>query len=284
MNPAVKSNPDEDRKRIAEAVTVARECDAVLLVLGGNETSCREGWSDDHRGDRDDLGLIGLQNELTEAILATGKPVIVLLINGRPLSISYLKENAHAIIEAWYAGQETGRAVYDVLFGKINPGGKLPVTFPSSVGQLPAYYNRKPSMSRQYLFGEDTPLFPFGFGLSYTTFSYHNLKVSPDIISADQNSRVSVDVSNTGNREGDEVVQLYIRDKKSSVTRPVKELKGFQRISLQPGETKTLTFTISKEELQFYNLQMERVVEPGEFEIMVGTNSVDLSSVLLKVE
>lgn len=281
---AAFSDPEEDREKIREAVKVAKKCDAVLLVLGGNETTCREGWSDDHRGDRDNLELIGMQNQLAEAVLATGKPVVVVLINGRPLAVSYLKEKAPAILEAWYAGQETGRAVFDVIFGKVNPGGKLPVTFPVNAGQLPAYYNRKPSMARKYLFGEDEPLFPFGFGLSYTTFSYGGLKVSPRVISAQQQAEVSVEVTNKGTREGDEVVQLYIRDKVSSVTRPVKELKGFQRITLEPGETTTVGFVISPDMLQFYNLSMERVVEPGEFEIMVGTSSTDHTSVTLKVD
>ncbi len=282
--PAALSDPQEDREKIREAVRVAKVCDAVVLVLGGNETTCREGWSDDHQGDRDNLELVGMQNELAEAILATGKPVVVVLINGRPLSVSYLKEKAPAILEAWYAGQETGRAVFDVIFGKVNPGGRLPVTFPVNAGQLPAYYNRKPSMSRQYLFGEDEPLFPFGYGLSYTSFSYEGLRVSPGIIPADREAEVHVEVTNTGSREGDEVVQLYIRDKVSSVTRPVKELKGFQRISLEPGERRTVSFVISPDKLQFYNLSMERVVEPGEFEIMVGTSSVDLTSVILRVK
>jgi len=274
----------EKEKYLLSDHSILKQCDATVLVLGGNETTCREGWSDEHRGDRDHLELIGMQNELAKAVLATGKPVVVVLINGRPLSIPYLKETVPAILEAWYAGQETGRAIFDVIFGKVNPGGKLPVTFPVNVGQLPAYYNRKPSMERQYLFGQDEPLFPFGFGLSYTSFSYGDIRVSPSVISADQQAEVSVDVTNTGSRKGEEVVQLYIRDKVSSVTRPVKELKGFQRMSLKPGETKTASFVITPDKLQFYDLSMERVVEPGEFEIMVGTSSVDLSSVSLWIE
>lgn len=282
--PASESNPEDDKKLIAEAVTVAKKSDVVVLVLGGNESTCREAWWNTHLGDRDDLGLIGMQNELAEAILATGKPVIVILINGRPLEISYLKENVPAILEAWYAGQETGIALSDILFGDVNPSGKLPVTFPANVGQLPVYYNKKPSVYREYLFGDTIPLYPFGYGLSYTTFSYNNLKVSPETIAANQNAIVTVDITNTGDRDGEEVAQMYIRDKVSSVTRPIKELKGFKRVPLKAGETKTVSFTISPDKLQFYNIDMKRVVEPGEFEILVGTNSTNLLPINLVVK
>ncbi len=252
--------------------------------MGGNEETSREAW-DEHLGDRESLELFGMQNELAKEILKTGKPVVVLLLNGRPLTINYIAENVPAILEGWYLGQETGTAVADVLFGKVNPGGKLPITFPRSVGQIPCYYNKKPSqVVYSYAFADSSPLYPFGFGLSYTSFEYKNLKLANESIEADQETEVTVEVSNTGDVSGDEVVQMYIRDKLSSVTRPVKELKGFKRITLEPGETKTVTLSITPEKLQFYDINMERVVEPGEFEIMVGTNSVDFITAPLYVE
>lgn len=171
----------------------------------------------------------------------------------------------------------------DVIFGDYNPAGRLPITVPRSVGQLPDFYNQKPSAHRPYLFANSTPLFPFGYGLSYTKFRYANLRLEPATIPANGKTRVSVDVTNTGNRAGDEVVQLYIRDEISSVTRPIKELKGFQRINIKPGETRTVSFSIGAQELQFYNREMKRVVEPGTFKVMVGPNSVDLTSVPLDV-
>ncbi len=278
------SNPEDDAKLIKEAVKVAKKSDAVLLVLGGNVETCREAW-DGHLGDRDNLKLIGEQNKLVEEILKTGKPVVVLLLNGRPLTINYVAENVPAILEGWYLGQETGTAVADVLFGNVNPGGKLPITFPRSVGQIPCYYNKKPSqVVYDYAFVDNSPLYPFGFGLSYTTFEYKNLKLTKEVISPDQATEVTIDVTNTGDVIGDEVVQVYIRDKVSSVTRPVKELKGFKRITLEPGETKTVTLSITPEKLQFYDINMDRVVEPGEFEIMVGTSSVDFISTTLYVQ
>jgi len=277
------SDPEDDAKLIKEAVEVAKKSDVVLLVLGGNEETSREAW-DEHLGDRESLELLGMQNELVNEILKTGKPVVVLLLNGRPLTINYLAENVPAILEGWYLGQETGPAVADVLFGKVNPGGKLPITFPRSVGQIPCYYNKKPSqIVYDYAFADSSPLYPFGFGLSYTTFEYRNLKVARASIAHDQDTEVTVEVSNTGDVSGDEVVQMYIRDMVSSVTRPVRELKGFKRITLEPGETKTVTLSITPEKLQFYDIDMERVVEAGEFEIMVGTNSLDYQSVILNV-
>ena len=280
----VLSDPEADTKLIIEAVNVAKKSDAVLLVLGGNEATSREAWTG-HLGDRDNLDLIGQQNELVKEILKTGKPVVVLLINGRPLTINYIAENVPAILEGWYLGQETGTAVADVIFGKVNPGGKLPITFPRSVGQIPCYYNKKPSqLVYDYAFTDSSPLYPFGFGLSYTNFEYKNLNIAQETITPDQETEVTVEVTNTGDVTGDEVVQMYIRDKVSSVTRPVKELKGFRRITLAPGETKTVTLAITPEKLQFYDINMERVVEAGEFEIMVGTNSVDYITASLYVE
>jgi len=262
--------------RIAEAVAVARQSDAVLLVLGENENACHESWFPDHFGDRNDLTLLGRQNDLARAILATGKPVAVLLINGRPLAINELATNAPAILEGWYLGEEQGAAVARVLFGDVNPGGKLTVTIPRSVGDLPVYYNHKPLVHEHpYVSGPYAPLYPFGHGLSYTQFDYDKITVTPAVAKAGESITVTVRVKNTGGRAGDEVVQLYIRDSISSVTRPVMELKDFQRITLAAGEAKSVSFTITPDKLQFYNLEMKRVVEPGEFQVMVGTSSAE---------
>lgn len=277
------SDPAEDRKLISQAVQVAKTADVALLVLGGNEDTNKEGWADTHLGDRDSLELIGRQNDLVKAILETGKPVIVLLINSGPLSINYIAENVPAILEGFYLGQETGVGVADVLFGDYNPAGKLTISFPRSVGQVPLYYNRKPTARRGYLFANKEPLFPFGFGLSYTTFAYSNLKVSPARIGVAGEAQVSVTVTNVGKRAGDEIVQMYIRDLVSSVTRPVMELKDFKRISLAPGESKTVQFVITPDKLSFLDLNMKEVVEPGSFDIMVGTSSVKYETARLEV-
>ena len=280
---ATSSDETEDRKLIAEAVEIAKSADAALLVIGGNEDTNKEGWADNHLGDRDSIELFGRQNDLVRAVLATGKPVIVMLINSGPLAINYVAENVPAILEGFYLGQETGVAVGDVLFGDYNPAGKLPISFPRSVGQVPIYYNQKPSGRRGYLFADKSPLFPFGFGLSYTTFSYGQPTVSPAQIAPSGQAKVTVAVTNTGKRAGDEIVQLYLRDLVSSVTRPIIELKDFKRISLQPGETKTVEFTITPDKLWFYDLKMNRIVEPGTFDIMVGPSSVKHQTVKLEV-
>lgn len=277
------SDPAEDAKLIAEAVGVAKASDFVLLVLGGNEDTNKEAWADNHLGDRDTLELMGRQNDLVRAVLATGKPVAVMLINSGPLAITYVAENVPAILEGFYLGQETGVAVADVLFGDVNPGGKLPVSFPRSVGQLPIYYNHKPTARRGYLFTSKEPLFPFGHGLSYTTFSYSAPALAQARIGPAGQTTVSVTVTNTGRVRGDEVVQLYIRDRVSSVTRPVKELKGFERVSLAPGESRTVTFAITPDMLSFLGADMRRVVEPGTFDVMVGTSSAATQSAALEV-
>jgi beta-glucosidase len=277
------NNPADDEKLITQAVEVARAADVALLVLGGNEDTNKEAWADNHLGDRDSLELVGRQNDLVRAVLETGKPTIVMLINSGPLSINYIADKVPAILEGFYLGQETGIGVADVLFGDFNPAGKLTVTFPRSVGQLPAYYNRKPTARRGYLFTSKEPLFPFGYGLSYTTFDYANLKLSPAQIRPQDQSKVSVTVSNTGKRAGDEIVQLYIRDLVSSVTRPVMELKDFKRISLAAGERKIVEFTITPDKLSFLNLNMETVVEPGWFDVMVGTSSLKYQTAELEV-
>jgi beta-glucosidase len=280
----VKLVPAEvNRRLIAEAVEAARKSDTIVLVLGENEQLSREAWADAHLGDRASLDLVGQQEELARAILALGKPTVVLLLNGRPLAVNYLAENAPALIEGWYLGQETGNAVADVLFGAVNPGGKLPVTVARSVGQLPVYYNRKPTARRGYLFDQTAPLYPFGYGLSYTSFDISAPRLARSSIRVGETAQVSVDVTNTGSRAGDEVVQLYVRDDEGSVTTPVIELKGFQRVTLRPGERRTVNFTLTPRQLSLWNLAMKRVVEPGTFTISAGPNSVDLKSAKLTV-
>lgn len=281
----VPSEPEEDRQAIGEAVEVAKKADVIVLAIGGNEQTSREAWSLQHMGDRANLDLIGRQEELVRAMIGTGKPVIVFLFNGRPLSINYVSQNVPVIYECWYLGQETGRAVAEVLFGDHNPGGKLPITFPRSVGQVPVFYNYKPSARRGYLFDQVSPLYAFGYGLSYTSFALKNLRLTKRRIKPGGSTRALIDVTNTGKREGTEVVQMYIRDLVSSVTRPVKELKGFRKVRLKPSETTTVALDITPDELSFYDRHMKYVVEPGEFEIMVGNSSrdVDLQKVVLQV-
>jgi beta-glucosidase len=272
----VLGDPALNAKRIQEALPVARKADVIVLVLGENEQTSREAWAVDHLGDRDSLDLLGNQDELARAIVATGKPVVVLLLHGRPNSINYVAENVPAILDGWYLGQEGGKAVADVLFGDYNPGGRLPITVPRSVGQLPDYYYQKPSARRGYLGSTTKPLYPFGWGLSYTTFKYSGLRLTPATIGTAGETKVSVEVSNSGKVRGDEVVQLYIRDEVSSVTRPIKELRGFRRLTLEPGETKTVEFSLGFDQLSFLNRDMRPVVEPGTFKVMVGGSSVDL--------
>ena len=281
----VPSDAEQDRKQIAEAAAVARQADVIVLAIGGNEQTSREAWSLKHMGDRTSLDLVGRQGELVRAMVATGKPVIALLFNGRPLSINNLNDSVSAILECWYLGQETGAAIADVLFGDFNPGGKLPMTIPRSAGHLPAFYNYKPSARRGYLFDDVSPLFAFGYGLSYTTFAIENVRLAKTKIRTNGATQVLADVTNTGGRAGSEVVQMYIRDRVSSVTRPIKELKGFERVELQPGETKAVSFEITPDRLAFYDVNMKYVVESGEFEVMVGSSSrdQDLTKITLTV-
>jgi beta-glucosidase len=276
-------DPALNAERIRDAVRTARNAELIILALGGNELTAREAWGTDPLGDRAGLELLGSQNELVEKMLALKKPVVVFLLHGRPNSIPYIAENVPAILEGWYLGQEGGTAVADVLFGDVNPGGKLPITVPRSVGQLPVYYYRKPTAQLNYVDSTREPLYPFGWGLSYTTFEYSDLALSSGSVGVSGSVNVSLRVTNTGKVRGDEVVQLYIRDETSSVTRPVKELKGFRRIILDPGETKTVQFTLSPEDLSFLNRDMRLVVEPGTFRIMAGGNSVDLIETTLQV-
>jgi beta-glucosidase len=260
------------------AVRAARGSDVVVIAVGESADMSGEASS------RSSLDLPGRQMDLVKAVQATGKPTIVVLMNGRPLTINWIAENTQAILETWFAGTQAGNAIADVLFGDVNPGGKLPLTFPRTVGQEPLYYNHmntgrppdaKNNYTSKYLDVSWTPLFPFGYGLSYTQFHLSNLRLSTQRIRLDGRLSVSVDVENTGRRAGDEVVQLYVRDTVASVTRPVKELKGFQRVTLKPGEKRTLEFVLAPEQLGFYNREMRFVVEPGEFKVMLGTSSAD---------
>lgn len=262
---------DTSKKGFPAAIAAARASDVVILVVGGSTETCGEGK------DRDDLDLFGVQNELVEAIHATGKSIVVVLLNGRPLSTPFIAENIPAIIEGWYLGMRTGEALADVIFGDYNPGGKLPVSIPRSVGQLPVTYLERPdfvgSGEGLYKFADKSPLFPFGYGLSYTTFEYGTPAVSAPTIAPDGKTTVSVTVTNTGDRAGEEVVQLYVADDYASVGRYNKMLKGFKRVVLAPGETKTVEFPLGFEELSLYNAALERVVEPGKFSISVGASS-----------
>ncbi|MFM7023952.1 MAG: glycoside hydrolase family 3 N-terminal domain-containing protein [Flavobacteriales bacterium] len=272
----VKMNSYEnDEKLINEAVAVAQKSDVVILAIGGNEQTSREAWNDNHMGDRSHLELLGRQMDLVKALEKTGKPIVVLLFNGSPLSINYISEHIPTIFECWYLGQESGTAVANVLFGKVSPSGKLPISFPRSVGHIPSYYNYKPSARRGYLFDDVSPLYSFGYGLSYSSFEYGAPVLSKSKIAKDENVTVSVTVKNTGQYEAKEVVQLYIHDEECSVTRPVKELKAFSKISLKAGESKTVDFVLDKEAFACWNIDVKYVVEPGAFTIMTGTSSMD---------
>lgn len=265
---------------IAEAVNVANQSDVIIAALGESAELSGECSS------RTDLEIPKIQQELLDALLKTGKPVVLVLFNGRPLVLNNEKEKAPAILNVWFGGSETGNAIADVLFGDVNPSGKLTMTFPRNAGQIPIYYNHKNTgrplgnkegkfekFKSNYLDVPNEPLFPFGFGLSYTTFSYANLKISKDKFTKNESITVSVEVTNTGNFDGKEVVQMYLRDLVGTVTRPVKELKGFEKVFIKKGETKTVSFTISEEDLKFYNYDLDFVVEPGEFEVFIGTDS-----------
>jgi beta-glucosidase len=270
----------------AEAVALARASDVAVIFVGETSETVGEAAS------KSSLDLSGRQMDLVKAVYATGKPTIVVLINGRPLTIGWIADHAPAVLESWMGGTEAGNAIADVLFGDVNPGGKLPVTFPRTVGQVPIYYNhmntgRPPDANSRYtskyLDVAWTPQFPFGFGLSYTRFKISDLQLSAPRIRADGKLTVSVEVENIGQRAGDEVVQLYIRDVTASMTRPVKELKGFQRVTLRPGEKRRVQFVLTGEQLGFWNREMRFVVEPGEFKLMVGANSEDLIATSFEV-
>ena len=263
--------------KIKEAEKKAKNADYAIVVVGDN--SMRYKWKDKTAGEnmgRSDLDLFGKQLDLVKAIKKTGTPVIIVLVNGKPISEPWLQENIPAIIESWEPGNMGGQAVAEVLFGDINPSGKLPLTVARSVGQLRMIYNHKPSAYfHKYADEKNTPLYPFGFGLSYTKYSYGSPKLSSTTLKDNEEVIVTVEVTNSGNMDGEEIVQLYIRDKVSSATRPVKELKGYHRVALKVGETKTVSFTINAESLAFYDINMTYCVEPGEFLIMTGSSSKD---------
>ena len=255
---------------LEQAILAAKKADVAVVAVGDSEETCGENL------DRADLNLPGRQLELVKKIYETGTPVVLILQNGRPLSITWEDEHIPAIVEAWHVGEQGGVAIAKVLFGDTNPAGRLPISFPKSVGQIPVHYNRRPFGATKYVEMDWNPLYPFGFGLSYTKFSYSNLRLSSDIIKAHETIEVSVDVTNIGGCYGEDVPQLYIHDTFSSVVRPYKELAGFERIGLAPGETKTITFTLGERQLRVLNPSYKWVVESGEFEVMVGPHSQDL--------
>ncbi|HNY07591.1 MAG TPA: glycoside hydrolase family 3 C-terminal domain-containing protein, partial [Bacteroidales bacterium] len=270
---------DDSTGYFQEALDLVGKSDVVIVAVG------EAAWMSGEAASRSDIGLPGVQEQLVKEIQKTGKPVVVVLMNGRPLTIPWIAENVPAILETWFLGTRAGDAIADVLFGNYNPSGKLPVTFPRSVGQIPLFYNAKNTgrpmepdnkYTSKYLDLPNTPQWPFGFGLSYTTFSYSDIKLDKQKIKMNELFHVSVTVTNTGKYKGEEVVQLYVRDMVGSVTRPLKELKGFQKISLKPGEAKEVVFTLTSDDLKFYDIAMKYTCEPGDFKVFVGTNSSDV--------
>ena len=272
------ADPEENRQKIAEAVAVAKRADVAIVCIGDNYLTTREAiFVKEHLGDRANLELLGQQNELVRRVIETGTPTVVVLLHGRSLTINEIAEKAPAILDGWYLGQETGTAVANTLFGQNNPAGKLTVTVPRTVGQLPVYYSqRSGSMHKGYLFEDNTLLFHFGHGLSYTQFDYTELTLSKNKITEREPLQVQVNVKNTGPVAGDEIVQLYVRDQVASIIRPEQELKGFQRIHLEPGAQQTVTFTLPPSKLGFYDADGKWVVESGAFDVSVGRSSVDV--------
>jgi beta-glucosidase len=269
---------DSSTDGFKEATKTARESDVVIAVVGEAAGMSGEAAS------RSFLGLPGVQEQLVQALEATGKPVVVVLMNGRPLAIPWIAEHVPAIVESWFLGVEAGNAIADVLFGDYNPSGKITATFPRTTGQVPCYYNHKHTgrpaddtvkWTSKYIDLPNTPLFPFGYGLSYTTFSYEGLTLSSNTMHPNDSIVVSAIVKNTGSRAGEEIAQLYIHDEVASVTRPVKELKGFEKVALAPGEAKTIRFVLASDQLKFYDLSMSWTVEPGKFKVFVGPNSAE---------
>jgi beta-glucosidase len=273
-------NLSSDKSGFTEAIEIAKKADAIVLVLGDISGLVPASTTGETR-DSADLKLPGVQEDLANEILAIGKPVAVVLINGRPYAIPFLDEKADAILEAWIPGEEGGTAVAETLFGDANPGGKLPVTFPRHVGQLPIFYNHKPSGMKSHWYGDyvnekAAPLYPFGHGLSYTTFGYENLSIKQKQASGGGSVEISLKVTNTGSVRGDEVIQLYIRDEVASSPRPVKELKGYVRVTLEPSASKTVTFNLPVDQLAFYNPELDLMLEPGRILVMVGSSSADI--------
>jgi len=270
---------EENLKLVARAVEVAGMADFIILAIGENEQLCREAWAN-HFGDNCTLDLLSEQNELVQAIAALKKPMVVYLMHARQLSVNWIAENVPAIIDGTYMGQETGNAFASILFGEVSPSAKLTVSWPKSVGQLPVFYNHKPGARYFEYLSEDTKtLFVFGHGLSYTQFDYSNIQLSDTVMNQVGMITARVDITNSGEMKADEIVQLYIHDLVSSVTRPVKELKDFARITLEPGETRTVSFRIDVSKLKFWNADMKYVAEPGDFEVMIGRSSEDYMKV-----
>jgi beta-glucosidase len=269
---------DTSTAGFAAAVAAARRATVAVLVLGERHDMSGEAAS------RSSLGLPGVQQQLLEAVAATGTPVVLVLMNGRPLILEWAAEHVPAIVETWYLGVEAGHATAEVLFGEVNPSGRLPVTFPRALGQVPLYYNHRATgrpmdpnnkFTSKYIDVPNAPRYPFGFGLSYTTFAYSDLKLSPARARTTDTVTATVTVANTGNREGTEVVQLYVRDEVASVARPVRELKGFQRVTLKPGESRAVSLRLAVRDLAFYGLDMKPVIEPGTFRMYVGPSSAE---------
>src|SRR5690606_2003 len=266
---------------LKEALAAAEKADVIVAALGESAEMSGESAS------RTDIEIPQIQQDLLKALLKTGKPVVLVLFTGRPLALTWENENVPAILNVWFGGSEAGDAIADVLFGDVNPSGKLTMTFPQNVGQVPLYYNHKNTgrplegewfqkFRSNYLDVSNEPRYPFGYGLSYTSFQYSDIKLSKTSFKPGERITASVTVTNTGSRDGKEVVQLYIRDLVGSITRPVKELKGFQKIQLKAGESKTVSFEISEEDLKFYNNSLDFVSEPGDFKVFIGTNSRDV--------
>ena len=262
---------------LALAGRKAREADLNIVVVGENSQRYESfGRTCGENCDRDNLDLPGRQQELLETVFASGKPTVLVLLNGRPLSLVWADQHVPAILEAWEPGMYGGQAIAEALFGDLNPSGKLPVTVPYNVGQVQTIYNHKWSQySRQFALGHTGYLYPFGYGLSYTTYRYGKPVLSKDKIHRDESVTLTFDLTNTGKRDGTEIVQLYIRDEYGSITRPVKELKGFQRVSLKVGETKQIQFTVTPDDLKFYTARKQWEVEPGDFTLLVGSSSAD---------
>jgi beta-glucosidase len=288
MAPYDAPSEETDRKLLKEALETARSADIIVLALGGNEVVSREsigniGLGKPSYGDSDSLELPGRQNELVHEIAKLGKPMVAVLLNGKAYSIEPLTAEVPAIVEGWYLGQETGNAIADVLFGDVNPSGHLPVTIARNVGQLPVYYYKTPGARRGYVFSDNSPLFPFGYGLSYTTFSLGKPVIDRDRISANGTAKVSVTVTNTGTRGGDQVVQMYVHHRLSSVVQPAIALRGFNRVHLEPGASTTVSFDVGPEQLAILDTAMKRTVEPGPVDILVGSSSAESSSVRLTI-
>ncbi len=279
---SLPKNPEAEKALIQEAVGTARGTDAVVVAIGENESTSRETW-DNHPGDRDSLALLGAQNELIGALAATGVPIVLVVYGGRPLDIGSALEHSSAAIAGFYPGQEGGTAVSEILFGDVSPSGHLPITWPRSLGQLPVYYYHKPSARGPYLFAESAPLFPFGWGLSYTRFEHSDVRVVPERIAVGESARVQVTVSNRGERAGTDVVQLYVGAESSSVTRPVRLERGFQRVALEPGQSQQIEFEVTADDLALWDLQMQRRAEPGRYTLEVGSNVSELKGVRLEV-